>query len=143
MIVLVVLAVVAAVLASCYRIRQSRVRRTEREECWDENILKNHVGNGGYNTPGSGGTSVHGGGGGVGSIDVKSEALGDGGCSAAAAEAAYAGRGSLGGSSLRDSSNVGNNVYGGAYSPYSQHAHAYHPQQQQNPYGGAYGGTYY
>lgn len=139
----------AAILASCYRIRQSRVRRKEREDCWDENILKNHVGAVGYNNGGTSG-SISGGSGG--SIDVKSEALGDGGCHAATVEAAYAGRGSLGGTSLRDNQSVGNNgnnVYGGTYSPYSQHAHTYshgHPQQQQQQqqgYGAGYGGTYY
>ncbi|KAK3835323.1 MAG: hypothetical protein JOS17DRAFT_736852 [Linnemannia elongata] len=147
MIVLVVLGLLAAILLSCYRIRQSRVRRKEREECWDENILKNHVGTVGYN----GGTngSISGGSNGVGSIDVKSEALGDGGCHGATIEAAYAGRGSLGGSSLRDNQSVaGGNVYGGGgtYSPYSQHAHTYSqgfPQQQQGYGGGGYGGTYY
>ncbi|KAF9922790.1 hypothetical protein FBU30_007093 [Linnemannia zychae] len=142
MIVLVVLAVVAAVLLSCYRIRQSRIRRKEREDCWDENILKNHVGPVGYN----GINGMNSPNGGVGSIDVKSEALGDGGIPAAAVEAAYAGRGSMGGTSLRDNGvNSSNNVYGGNYSPYTQHAHAYyhgHSQQQQG-YGGVYGGAYY
>ncbi|KAF9106706.1 hypothetical protein BGX29_008721 [Mortierella sp. GBA35] len=127
MIVLVVLAVVAAVLSSCYRIRQSRERRKQREDCWV-----------GYNNGVTGGT----GGGVVGSIDVKSEALGDGGCPMATVEAAYARRGSLGGTSLKDINNVGNGGYGGNYSPYSQHAHVY-PQPPQQPYASAYGGNYY
>ncbi|KAF9144328.1 hypothetical protein BGX30_013162 [Mortierella sp. GBA39] len=154
MIIIIVLGVLAAIFLSCYRIRQSRVRRKEREDCWDENILKNHVGTIGYN----GGTngSISGGSNGVGSIDIKSEALGDGGCHGATVEAAYARRGSLGGSSLRDNQSVGggSNMYGGGggtYSPYSQHAHAYsqgYPQQQQQQQqqgygGGGYGGTYY
>ncbi|KAG0071480.1 hypothetical protein BGZ89_010494 [Linnemannia elongata] len=154
MIIIVVLGVLATILLSCYRIRQSRVRRKEREDCWDENILKNHVGTVGYNGGANG--SISGGSNGVGSIDVKSEALGDGGCHAATIEAAYAGRGSLGGSSLRDTQSVGggSNLYGGGgtYSPYSQHAHTYsqgyiqQQQQQQQGYGGGgggYGGTYY
>ncbi|OAQ33235.1 hypothetical protein K457DRAFT_15799 [Linnemannia elongata AG-77] len=72
MIIIVVLGVLATILLSCYRIRQSRVRRKEREDCWDENILKNHVGTVGYNGGANG--SISGGSNGVGSIDIKSEA---------------------------------------------------------------------
>ncbi|KAF9189813.1 hypothetical protein BGZ50_000561 [Haplosporangium sp. Z 11] len=45
LIVIFVLAVLSAVLFSCYRIRQSRRRR---RQSWDEDILKNHAGSVGY-----------------------------------------------------------------------------------------------
>ncbi|KAG0253283.1 hypothetical protein BG011_006444 [Mortierella polycephala] len=45
LVVVFVLAVLSAILFSCYRIRQSRRRR---RQSWDEDILKNHAGSVGY-----------------------------------------------------------------------------------------------
>ncbi|KAG0206774.1 hypothetical protein BGX28_001847 [Mortierella sp. GBA30] len=43
MIIIVILAIMAAVIFSCYKIRQSRNFR-RRRETWDEDILRNHIG---------------------------------------------------------------------------------------------------
>ncbi|KAF9157079.1 hypothetical protein BG015_004155 [Linnemannia schmuckeri] len=51
LLVITLLAILAAVLFSCYRVRQSRRRR---HQSWDENILKNHAGSVGYSESGGG-----------------------------------------------------------------------------------------
>lgn len=51
LLVFILLAVLAGVLFSCYRIRQSRRRR---HQSWDEDILKNHAGSVGYSESGGG-----------------------------------------------------------------------------------------
>ncbi|KAG0277175.1 hypothetical protein BGZ95_006367 [Linnemannia exigua] len=51
LLVIIVLAILAAVLFSCYRVRQSRRRR---HQSWDEDILKNHAGSVGYSESGGG-----------------------------------------------------------------------------------------
>ncbi|KAK3836095.1 MAG: hypothetical protein JOS17DRAFT_772476 [Linnemannia elongata] len=51
LLVFILLAILAAVLFSCYRVRQSRRRR---HQSWDEDILKNHAGSVGYSESGGG-----------------------------------------------------------------------------------------
>ncbi|KAF9906414.1 hypothetical protein EC991_000661 [Linnemannia zychae] len=51
LLVVVLLAVLAGVLFSCYRVRQSRRRR---HQSWNEDILKNHAGSVGYSETGGG-----------------------------------------------------------------------------------------
>ncbi|KAG9069916.1 hypothetical protein KI688_009241 [Linnemannia hyalina] len=51
LLVVILLAILAGVLFSCYRIRQSRRRR---HQSWDEDILKNHAGSVGYSESGGG-----------------------------------------------------------------------------------------
>ncbi|KAG0379417.1 hypothetical protein BGX24_000506 [Mortierella sp. AD032] len=51
LLVIIVLSILAGVLFSCYRVRQSRRRR---HQSWDEDILKNHAGSVGYSESGGG-----------------------------------------------------------------------------------------
>ncbi|KAF9574175.1 hypothetical protein EC968_007270 [Mortierella alpina] len=58
LLIIVLMAVVAAVSFSCYKVRQSRRRR---HQSWDEDILRNHAGSVGYSEGGGYGMYVGGG----------------------------------------------------------------------------------